>query len=129
MLAHIPCMAKISVRVADDLAARFDQAARLAGGRAVVLRRLMASLAVPVAWREADLTATTAARICVRLSALETAKLDAEAAVLPPDYTFAPADNGEQTFTVAMKNAGTERIRVADVDNDLITGLATVNVV
>jgi hypothetical protein len=38
-------------------------------------------------------------------------------AVLPADYTFAPGDQGVQTFTVTLSTTGTQAIRVADANN------------
>ena len=71
-------MATFSVRVSDELAARFDAAAGLAGGRSALLRRLIAGtaggpLASPVRGPR------TALRLMVRLSAEDAAGVEAEA--------------------------------------------------
>ena len=75
-------MAKISVRVPDELAARFDRAARLQGGRAALLRRLMAAAAGGVSAVKPVPRPRAPVRVFVRLSALECATLDADAAAL-----------------------------------------------
>jgi hypothetical protein len=74
-------MVTISVRVPDDLVVRFDRVARLGGGRAPLLRRLMASVVGAEPSGEAP-KGDRATRIFVRLTAAEVAKVDAEAARL-----------------------------------------------
>jgi len=76
-------MVMFCVRVPDNQAERFDQAAYLAGGRSVVLRRLI------VDWAAGPRPATvparrfaTEARVMVRLSAPDAAALDQEVAIL-----------------------------------------------
>jgi hypothetical protein len=76
-------MATFSVRVPDDLAARFDLAAGPVGGRSPLLRRLIGSAAgssetVPTETSRPR----TGARIMVRLTAAEAAGVDVEAAAL-----------------------------------------------
>ena len=45
------------------------------------------------------------------------------AATLPPDYTFAAADNGAKTFSVTFKTAGTQSLTATDTVNASITGI------
>jgi hypothetical protein len=49
-------------------------------------------------------------------------------AVLPADYTFTAADAGVHTFTVTLKTAGAQWVKVADTANGPITGTAPVAV-
>jgi hypothetical protein len=76
-------MAIFSVRVEDELAARFDTVAAPRGGRSARLRQLIAqdagAIARPAQPRPAR---RDGARIMVRLDAPETAAVDAEAAAL-----------------------------------------------
>jgi hypothetical protein len=46
-------------------------------------------------------------------------------AVLPPAYTFLPADAGQHTFSATLKKAGTWAIRVRDSGQPSSTGLET----
>jgi hypothetical protein len=69
-------MTTFSVRVADELAVRFDTAAAPLGGRSALLRRLIAGAAAA----RAASGRRDAARIMVRLAAPEAAAVDAEAA-------------------------------------------------
>jgi hypothetical protein len=74
-------MTTFSVRVADDLALRFDAAAADLGGRSALLRRLIAATAVAdPSGPEAARGPRRAARIMVRLAGPEAAAVDAEAA-------------------------------------------------
>ena len=74
-------MATLSVRVSDELVARFDAAAGLAGGRSALLRRLIAGTAGgPVASPARG--PRTALRLMVRLLAEDAAGVDAEARAL-----------------------------------------------
>jgi hypothetical protein len=76
-------MATFSVRVPDDLAARFDLAAVPVGGRSPLLRRLIQSAAAPSEAAPAEGSRPrTGARIMVRLTAAETAAVDGEAAIM-----------------------------------------------
>jgi hypothetical protein len=43
-------------------------------------------------------------------------------AVLPSDYTFTAADQGEHTFTATLKTAGSQSITATDTANGSITG-------
>jgi hypothetical protein len=43
-------------------------------------------------------------------------------AVLPPDYTFQPSDNGVHTFSAALFTAGTESISVMDTSTSTVAG-------
>jgi hypothetical protein len=45
---------------------------------------------------------------------------------LPADYTFTPADNGQKTFDVTLKTAGTRTIIVRDVTRSLAFGARSV---
>ena len=72
-------MPMISVRVPEELAARFDTAADLVGGRSALLRRLMGSVAASRASSVAQPGPRSAARISVRLTALEAARVELEA--------------------------------------------------
>lgn len=76
-------MAVFNVRLADDLADRFDAAAALEGGRSALLRRLIAEVAEP-ATRGGSATASPrdGARIMVRLTAPDAAGVDAAAAAM-----------------------------------------------
>jgi hypothetical protein len=74
-------MTTFSVRVADELAVRFDTAAAPLGGRSALLRRLIAGAAAAGAPEpRAASGRRDAARIMVRLAAPEAAAVDAEAA-------------------------------------------------
>jgi hypothetical protein len=44
------------------------------------------------------------------------------AAMLPPDYTFGPADMGSQSFTATLNTVGTQSIIATDVNNSSVTG-------
>ena len=81
-MAQSAGMVTISVRVPDDLAARFGRTADLAGGRGPLLRRLIASAAAADAAPPHPRRRLEPTRVFVRLSAAEVAKLDAEAAGL-----------------------------------------------
>ena len=76
-------MTTFSVRVSDDLAARFDATARLVGGRSALLRRLIEGRAGD-APEPSPLARTprTAARLMVRLSPADAAGVEAEARVM-----------------------------------------------
>jgi uncharacterized repeat protein (TIGR03803 family) len=50
------------------------------------------------------------------------------AAIVPPPYTFTPADKGQHTFTITPQAAGTLTIQFADQANPTIGGSATVTV-
>jgi hypothetical protein len=45
-------------------------------------------------------------------------------AVLPPDYTFTPSDQGEQTFSVTLNTPGFQLLRVTDTDKPDLMGTA-----
>jgi hypothetical protein len=75
-------MPTISVRVPDDLAARFAAAADLAGGRAPMLRQLMTSICGPEPAAAPLQGRMAAVRVYVRLTAAESARLDLEAGAL-----------------------------------------------
>jgi hypothetical protein len=49
-------------------------------------------------------------------------------AVLPPDYTFVPGDNGKHNFTVTLRSTGTQTVAVTDKTHSSIAGSATVTV-
>lgn len=49
-------------------------------------------------------------------------------AVLPGDYTFTTTDNGEHSFDVTLKTAGSQTVTVTDTANSAITGSSTVTV-
>lgn len=73
-------MTTFSVRVADDLAARFDAAAAPEGGRSALLRRLIAgAAAAEKSGAHAAPERRGAARIMVRLAGHEAAAVEAEA--------------------------------------------------
>lgn len=73
-------MAVLSVRVSDDLAARFDAAAHRAGGRSSLLRRLVRAAAAPAHLAVVPTTlARSAMRLMVRLAETEAAHVAAEA--------------------------------------------------
>jgi hypothetical protein len=81
-------MATFSVRIPEDLAARFDRAAAPAGGRSAMLRRLIRS-AVASESPSPNMAApmkvmpqSGQARVMVRLSPLEAAAVDREAGVM-----------------------------------------------
>lgn len=76
-------MAVLRARVSDEVAARFDAAAALAGGRSALLRRLVGECvaSVPDAGSAAR-KAPSASRLMVRLGSLETAHVDAQAAAM-----------------------------------------------
>ncbi len=71
-------MAMFSVRVADDLAARFDAAAAVAGGRSARLRQLIQSAAAAgsAGAQRMSQPPRSAARIMVRLDAADAAAVD-----------------------------------------------------
>lgn len=74
-------MTVFNVRLPDDLAARFDAAAELAGGRSALLRRLIAEGAAPPSrLGRATPTPRDGARIMVRLTAPDAAGVDRAAA-------------------------------------------------
>lgn len=50
------------------------------------------------------------------------------AAILPPDYTFTPADNGLHTFQVTMETTGSQIVTVYDKNNMQLKGQTTVQV-
>jgi len=77
-------MTMFSVRVEDDLAARFDAAATRHGGRSARLRQLIAEAASapPLGLRGPAGALRSASRIMVRLDAADTAAVDAEAAAM-----------------------------------------------
>ena len=72
-------MITISVRVPEDLAARFTHTAKLTGGRSAMLRRLMASAVDPTFAVAPAPRPRTNARVSIRLTAREAARLEAEA--------------------------------------------------
>lgn len=73
-------MAMFSLRLEDGLAARFDAAARVHGGRSARLRQLVrADAAGPAAEVEAAVATGCAARLMVRLRPAEAAFVGAEA--------------------------------------------------
>ena len=72
-------MATISVRVPDDLAARFTRTALMAGGRSAMLRRLMASAVDPTFALAPAPRPRADARVSIRLTAREAARVEAEA--------------------------------------------------
>ena len=45
---------------------------------------------------------------------------------LPPDYTFAAADNGSQTFTVSLQTVGSQTVTATDTSDGSIVGQMTV---
>jgi streptogramin lyase len=49
-------------------------------------------------------------------------------AVLPTDYTFAPADNGVHTFTITLKTAGSQTVTATDTQLPSVRGSTTVTV-
>jgi hypothetical protein len=72
-----------SVRVSDEVAARFDAVAGAAGGRSALLRRLISDAAGAGAGSLSPSGgARSAARLMVRLGQVETAHVDAEAAAM-----------------------------------------------
>lgn len=74
-------MAVFNVRLADDLADRFDAAAVLVGGRSALLRQVIAEAAAPVSTsRMAGAGPRDGARIMVRLTAPDAAGVYAAAA-------------------------------------------------
>jgi hypothetical protein len=76
-------MAVISVRLPDDLAARFDAAAADLGGRSARVRQLIAEATGPTALRNAVARGPRAgARLMVRLGSAEAAHVEREAATL-----------------------------------------------
>lgn len=76
-------MAVLSVRVQDDLAARFDAAARLAGGRSALLHRLVRDAATPsLDAPAAGPERRDALRLMVRLARPEAAHVTSEAAAM-----------------------------------------------
>jgi predicted outer membrane repeat protein len=46
-------------------------------------------------------------------------------AVLPPDYTFLPGDNGRHTFSATLQTVGTQSVTATDTVNGSITGSET----
>ena len=76
----VPSLAVFCVRVPDDLAARFDAAAGLHGGRSARLRQLIGGDAEGARVRRTEApTRREAARLMVRLAAAEAAHVSAEA--------------------------------------------------
>ncbi len=75
-------MAVFNVRLADDLADRFDAAAVLDGGRSALLRRLIIAAAAPATARGAPAGPRDGARIMVRLTAPDAAAVDIAAAAM-----------------------------------------------
>jgi hypothetical protein len=76
-------MTMFSVRLADDLAARFDAAAGPLGGRSALLRRLIAAAAGGTPGPPpAPAPPRAAARVMVRLAAADLAAVDREAAAM-----------------------------------------------
>lgn len=76
-------MAMFSVRIPDDLAGRFDAAAAERGGRSALLRQLISASGANIMPRPRPGRARRdASRIMVRLSAVDTAGLDAEASAM-----------------------------------------------
>ncbi|MBK1976276.1 plasmid mobilization relaxosome protein MobC [Brevundimonas diminuta] len=73
-------MVMFSVRVANDVAQRFDAAAADTGGRSATLRRLIGTVAAPT--HVVPSGPRTAARLMVRLTAPDAAGVDAEAAAM-----------------------------------------------
>ncbi len=51
-----------------------------------------------------------------------------DAAVLPADYTFAPADAGVASFRVTLQTEGGQQLVVNDLDNEFVRGTTTVTV-
>jgi hypothetical protein len=49
-------------------------------------------------------------------------------AVLPPNYTFTAADNGQHTFMVTLKTAGNQGVFITDTANPLLAGFVGVAV-
>lgn len=74
-------MANLSIRVADDLLARFDAAAGSQGGRAPTLRRLMDQVAATAPAPVGRLP-TRPSKLTVRLAAEDSAGLAREAAAM-----------------------------------------------
>jgi sugar lactone lactonase YvrE len=50
------------------------------------------------------------------------------AAILPPNYTFTPSDNGVHSFSVNLQTAGNLTITATDTSNSTVTGSAAVTV-
>jgi hypothetical protein len=50
-------------------------------------------------------------------------------AVLPPDYTFTPADNGQHVFTVTLTTAGNQVVTITDTKNSQQTTDARITVI
>jgi metal-responsive CopG/Arc/MetJ family transcriptional regulator len=81
-------MATFSVRIPDDLAARFDRAAAPVGGRSPMLRRLIRAAVISeatssnVAPRMKVTSCAAQARVMVRLTAAEATAVDAAAAAM-----------------------------------------------
>lgn len=76
-------MAVFNVRLADDLADRFDAAAALEGGRSALLRRLIAEAAeAPAGGARRQDGPRAGARIMVRLTAPDAAEVDRAAAAM-----------------------------------------------
>ncbi len=48
---------------------------------------------------------------------------------LPSNYTFTSANSGVQTFTIAMKTAGTQTVTATDINTSSITGSDSINVI
>jgi hypothetical protein len=48
-------------------------------------------------------------------------------AVLPPDYTFVPADLGAHIFSAALKTSGSQTVTVTDTENVSVVATQTVN--
>jgi hypothetical protein len=51
-----------------------------------------------------------------------------DAAVLPDDYTYAPADGGVASFRVTLQTAGSQQLVVNDLESEFFRGTATVAV-
>src|SRR5207247_6202807 len=49
-------------------------------------------------------------------------------AVLPAGYTFTGSDNGQHTFSVTLKTAGSQSVTVADSANASVSGNASATV-
>jgi hypothetical protein len=49
-------------------------------------------------------------------------------AVLPPDYSFTPADNGTHSFTVTLKTAGSQWVSATDTAMSLFSGRQAISV-
>jgi hypothetical protein len=99
-------MTTFSVRVPEDLAARFDAGAELMGGRSAVLRRLIEGAAGPTSGRNPKARAPgRAERLMVRLAPAEASYVAAEARRMSlPRSTWVAAlvrrhSRGQPTFS------------------------------